>query len=272
LVEHIVFFTLGFVICGLIGLAFLPMVSARARRLMLERIEDRLPMSFDEIEADRDLLRARFAVELRAMESRAEAARGDRAADAAELGRRAVAVVRAREAQAESENRLREREAELARAQEAGRKLQSELDAARLELAARQEALELKAEDLRAADEAGRELNLRADELNTALGAAKTRLDEFEDRRKRLLAKIAAERQRGDALDEANRALRHAAEESGAAQGAPVLAIGSDGVAFPLRPPQEMLDLREAIAAIGRDVAAMQASQTQAGRDAAPRA
>ena len=38
LVEQIVDFALGFVICGLIGLAFLPVVSARARRLTLARV------------------------------------------------------------------------------------------------------------------------------------------------------------------------------------------------------------------------------------------
>ena len=71
MVEQIVDFILGFVICGLIGLAFLPLVSRRARRLTLARIEARLPMTFDEIEAERDLLRARFAVELRALEIKA---------------------------------------------------------------------------------------------------------------------------------------------------------------------------------------------------------
>lgn len=262
MVEHIVDFILGFVVCGLIGLAFLPMVSARARRLTLARIEDRLPMTFDEIEADRDLLRARFAVELRAMEAQVEDARTDRAGHEAELGRRAVAVTRAQQALAEMEARLRARDADLAEARDEARRLRAQADEARLSLAARQQELEEKSREIDELTADRDNFNAGVDDLNKALAGARARIAELEERRKRLLAKISAERKRGDELDSANKELRTAAEHSGAAQKNAVLAIGPDGIAYPLSPQQEMLDLREAVASIGRQVAQMQAQKS----------
>ncbi len=128
MIEQIVDFSLGFVICGLIGMAFLPLVSARARRLTLARIEARLPMTFDEIEAERDLLRARFAVEKRALELAAEEARSGHTADSAELGRRAVALMRANEQLEQTVSLLNERNAQLAKSLEFGEKTQASLD------------------------------------------------------------------------------------------------------------------------------------------------
>ncbi|HUO55679.1 MAG TPA: hypothetical protein VMU18_13100, partial [Rhodoblastus sp.] len=126
LVEQIVNFVLGFVICGLIGMAFLPLVSARARRLTLARIESRLPITFDEIEAERDLLRARFAVENRALEVKLARKREGRAEELAELGRRAVSIMRLTEQLANTTAMLRERNAELAKAIESAEKTQAE--------------------------------------------------------------------------------------------------------------------------------------------------
>src|SRR5271166_518670 len=147
LIEQIVYFTLGFVICGLIGLAFLPLVSARARRLTLARIEARLPMTFEEIEAERDLLRARFAVEKRAQEIETEQVRAGRAEDSAELGRRAVAVMRANEHLQKTEKLLRERDAQFAKAQEFGEKTQARLMELQESLAARKTELTQKCND-----------------------------------------------------------------------------------------------------------------------------
>jgi chromosome segregation ATPase len=234
LVEQIVDFILGFVICGLIGLALLPLVSRRARRLTLARIEARLPMTFDEIEAERDLLRARFAVELRALEIKAEQVRLAHAEDEAELGRRALATRQAKEQWAQTAATLEETQTKLGQSLDFGSKTLAELTRTR---------------------ESHRELENRATALDVALEKAEGRLAEFDARRKRLLRRFVAERQRGQEFEMANRDLRRALVEAEGAETSPVLAIGSDGVAFSVTPEREMRDLREAIARIGRQVA-----------------
>ena len=141
LVEQIVDFTLGFVICGLIGLAFLPLVSARARRLTLARIEARLPMTFDEIEADRDLLRARFAVENRALEIKADEARQAAPPTPPNSAAARSPSRRANEQLAQTNALLDERNAQLAKSLEFGEKTQAALDETREALAAKHEEL-----------------------------------------------------------------------------------------------------------------------------------
>jgi chromosome segregation ATPase len=263
LVEQIVDFILGFVICGLIGLAFLPLVSRRARRLTLARIEARLPMTFDEIEAERDLLRARFAVELRALEIKTAQERKAHAEDEAELGRRALAIRQAKEQWAQTAAVLDETQAKLAQSVDFGEKTQAALIATRETLAARTQELEQKNRDYQDLGEAHRELENCVAGLGDALEKAELRLAEFDTRRKKLLTKFVAERQRGDEFEKANLDLRRALEDAGAAESAPapVLAVGSDGVAFPVTPEREMLDLREAIARIGQQVAHFDAAR-----------
>ena len=255
MVEQIVDFVLGFVICGLIGLAFLPMVSRRARRLTLARIEARLPMTFDEIEAERDLLRARFAVELRTLEIRAEQERLAHANDEAELGRRALAIRQANEQWAQTAALLDESQAKLAQSLNFGEKTQAELIATREALAACTQELEQKSRDFEDLGAAHRELENCATALGGAVEKAELRIAELYARRKRLLEKFVAERRRGDDFAKANLDLRRALEDAGAPENTPVLAMGSDGVAFPITPEREMLDLREAIARIGQQVA-----------------
>jgi chromosome segregation ATPase len=309
LVEQIVDFALGFVICGLIGLAFLPIVSARARRLTLARVESRLPMTFDEIEADRDLLRARFAAENRALELKAAEARDGRAADAAELGRRAVALMRTTEQLEQTTGLLNERNSQLAKSLEFGEKTQAALDETRETLAQRQSDLttlhaefdklaeerrrldnrvaELETaletaggnlqdarERLAAVEAARREITAQVEELssrNSAMAAdlaeAERRAADFEARRARMLAKIAAERKRGEEMESANLDLRRrlierpAALLSGEATQDGAGEVDGERPNGALAPPsaeQELLDLREAISRLGRQLAHME--------------
>jgi chromosome segregation ATPase len=303
-VEQIVDFALGFAICGLIGLAFLPLVSARARRLTLAKIESRLPMTLDEIEGDRDLLRARFAVENRALEVEAAEARDIRASDAAELGRRAVAVMRATERLDQTTSLLDDRNRQLAKSLEFGEKTQAALDEAQATLERRQEELsKLHGEFDSLADDA-RKLEARVRELETQLATtaaelqnvrsrlqiseaarseistraadlssknatlaeelaeAEQRSADFEARRTRLLAKVAAERRRGDDLESANLELRRQmlarATMTAGGEEAPEggrNGNGGDDGADAFSPAQELLDLREAISRLGRQIA-----------------
>jgi hypothetical protein len=97
-IEQAMIFALGFMIAGLIALAIAPAFWSRAIRLSTRRLQMQLPLSAEEIRADRDLLRAEFAVERRRLEQKSEALNRVHGADLGELGRRA-AVIAGREAE-----------------------------------------------------------------------------------------------------------------------------------------------------------------------------
>ena len=86
------YFALGFLIAGLLTLLILPAFWRRAVRLSTRRLEMQLPLSMDEIVAERDQLRAGFALEHRHVEQRAEDLAEGHARDLAELGRRSTRI------------------------------------------------------------------------------------------------------------------------------------------------------------------------------------
>ncbi len=86
-------FMLGALSAGLLALLLLPAFWRRALRLTRRRLEMLMPLSMDEVVAERDLLRAEFAAEKRRLEQRMEAQAAAHANDLAELGRRATEIV-----------------------------------------------------------------------------------------------------------------------------------------------------------------------------------
>ena len=90
MIEQGIYFGLGCVVAGLLALFFMPVLWARALRLTRQRLQAQIPVSMQEILADRDHLRAEFAVERRKLEQAMERVGDGKAADMAELGRRAV--------------------------------------------------------------------------------------------------------------------------------------------------------------------------------------
>jgi chromosome segregation ATPase len=86
------FFALGVLVAGLLGLMILPALWRRAVRLSTRRLEMQTPLSMDEVLADRDLLRAEFAVAERRLEERLTREQEARTRDRAELGRKTAAL------------------------------------------------------------------------------------------------------------------------------------------------------------------------------------
>ncbi len=107
-------FALGFLAAALCALLLLPAVNARALRLSRRRIEARLPLTVAEVAAEKDHLRAEFAVARRRLERRVEAVHAARHADMAAIGARTLeAAALSREVEARDAT-LRERQAEIA--------------------------------------------------------------------------------------------------------------------------------------------------------------
>ena len=94
MIEPIMFFGIGFLVASLIGLVILPLVHARAVRLTARRLETATQVSMAEIRADKDQLRAEFAMSTRRLEMSVEQLKGKTTSQLAELGKKGDAINR----------------------------------------------------------------------------------------------------------------------------------------------------------------------------------
>ncbi len=85
---------IGFLFAALIGVAVVPLVHNRAVRLTTRRLEAALPLQMSEIQADRDLLRADFAMSMRRLETAVERLRNKNASQLIELGKKSDGINR----------------------------------------------------------------------------------------------------------------------------------------------------------------------------------
>ena len=107
-------FALGFVAASLIALLIIPAVNARAERLARRRAEALFPMSISELTAEKDHLRAEFAVLQRRIERKAEEALAVKHESMEELGRRAIRIEALEATLAERDRTVSELETRLA--------------------------------------------------------------------------------------------------------------------------------------------------------------
>jgi hypothetical protein len=68
MIEPIMYLAIGFLLSMLVGLMIVPLVHNRAVRLTTRRLEAATPLSMAEIQADKDQLRAEFAMSARRLE------------------------------------------------------------------------------------------------------------------------------------------------------------------------------------------------------------
>ena len=94
MIEPIMFFGIGFLVASLIGLVIIPLVHTRAVRLTARRLETATPVSMAEIRADKDQLRAEFAMSTRRLEMSVEQLKGKTTSQLAELGKKRDAINR----------------------------------------------------------------------------------------------------------------------------------------------------------------------------------
>jgi chromosome segregation ATPase len=94
MVEPIMFFGVGFLVASLLGLLIIPLVHDRAVRLTMRRLEAATPVSMAEIQADKDQLRAEFAMSTRRLEMSVEQLKAKTTSQLAEIGTKADAINR----------------------------------------------------------------------------------------------------------------------------------------------------------------------------------
>ena len=94
MVEPIMYLAIGFLVSMLFGLMIVPLVHNRAVRLTTKRMEAATPLSMAEIQADKDQLRAEFAMSARRLEMSVEQLKNKTSSQLAELGKKTDAINR----------------------------------------------------------------------------------------------------------------------------------------------------------------------------------
>lgn len=201
-VENIMYFVLGLLLAGLVALMILPAVWRRAVRLTKKRIEAATPMTMAEFRADKDQLRAEFALATRRLEMNVEALRRRLSEQVRDINRKRGelgGIKSERDTQLTIMRELEEREGELRR-----RILELEREGADLaqKLRMRDREYADKVNQLEAAREA---LRVKAPRLVEIDGKPLT--GDYNKDMDSLLGKLDAERRRADFLEQQNRGL-----------------------------------------------------------------
>ncbi len=92
MIESVMYFGIGFLVAALLCLLFVPLVHNRAVRLTMKRLEAATPLSIAEIRADKDQLRAEFAMSTRRLEMSVEKMKAKTTTQLAELGKKSDAI------------------------------------------------------------------------------------------------------------------------------------------------------------------------------------
>src|SRR5271155_6110502 len=92
MIEPVMYFGIGFLAAALLGLLFIPLVHGRAVRLTMRRLEAATPLSIAEIRADKDQLRAEFAMSTRRLEMSVAQMKTKTTSQLADLGKKTDAI------------------------------------------------------------------------------------------------------------------------------------------------------------------------------------
>ena len=94
MIEPMMYIGIGFLVAGLLVIGVIPLVHARAVRLTLRRLEASTPVSMAEIAAEKDQLRAEFAMKMSRLDMSLEQMKAKTTSQLAELGRKSEAIAR----------------------------------------------------------------------------------------------------------------------------------------------------------------------------------
>ena len=94
MIEPIMYVAIGFLVACMLIIGIIPVVHARAVRLTTRRLEAVTPMSMAEIQADKDQLRAEFAMSTRRLEMSVDQMKAKTTSQLAEIGKKSEAIGR----------------------------------------------------------------------------------------------------------------------------------------------------------------------------------
>ncbi|BAV47428.1 hypothetical protein MesoLj113a_24560 [Mesorhizobium sp. 113-1-2] len=302
MVQSVLFFALGFLCAGFLALIVAPAVWRRAVALTRRRIEASIPLTQAEIQADKDRVRAEYAMATRRLEMNVKALREKAAEQLVEINRgrealKGLAIERTDKNQALAElgaknEALRQREEELhqlsERLKETERKLEKralELEklehmyddasfsssSRQIELVARESELQKLASDIsllrgqrKEADRRQQEIAAESKAARDALKAEKKRAAELDKKVERLLATLA---DREDKLDRREKELARLREKAKAEDGGSALRLVGKPDEAGQDEAKRRDDLDQAIAKLDSDRERLEARLTALARE-----
>lgn len=179
MIQSILFFTLGFLTAGFLALMIAPAIWRRAVALTRRRIEASVPLSLTDIQADKDRMRAEFAMSTRRLEMSIKAFKDKAAAQVIEINRNREELKRLSAERGSSNESLTEMEAKAAELRSELRRREDQLQQLGERLGEAEQALQERALEL---DKMGRlydEASLLASNRQIELVARETEVEKL---------------------------------------------------------------------------------------------
>ncbi|QOZ27845.1 hypothetical protein [Bradyrhizobium sp. CCBAU 51753] len=182
MIEPIMYAAIGFLISMLCGLMIVPLVHNRAVRLTTRRLEAATPLSMAEIQADKDQLRAEFAMSARRLEMSVDQLKSKTTSQLAELGKKTDAINRMKLELGEKNATIFALEAREKAMKEQLRATEEEFSAKTELLRAAEQALADKQAELGKINAALNDRSMTADSRQIELVAVRTQVEELKNR------------------------------------------------------------------------------------------
>jgi chromosome segregation ATPase len=182
MIEPIMYLAIGFLVSMLFGLMIVPLVHNRAVRLTTRRLEAATPLSMAEIQADKDQLRAEFAMSARRLEMSVDQLKSKTTSQLAELGKKSDAINRMKIELGEKNATIFSLEAREKAIKEQMRATEEEFAAKTEMLRNAEKALTDKQSELAKINHELSDRSLMADSRQIELIAVRTQIDELKNR------------------------------------------------------------------------------------------
>lgn len=182
MIEPIMYFAIGFLVSALLGLMIVPLVHNRAVRLTTKRMEAATPLSMAEIQADKDQLRAEFAMSARRLEMSVEQLKNKTTSQLAELGKKTDAINRMKVELGEKNATIFQLEAREKAVKEQLRATEEEFAAKTESLRNAEQALSEKQADLTRLNADLNDRSVTADSRQVELVAVRAQIEELKSR------------------------------------------------------------------------------------------
>jgi chromosome segregation ATPase len=176
------YLAIGFLVSMLFGLMIVPLVHNRAVRLTTRRLEAATPLSMAEIQADKDQLRAEFAMSARRLEMSVDQLKNKTTSQLAELGKKSDAINRMKIELGEKNATIFSLEAREKAAKEQLRATEEEFAAKTEMLRNAEHALTDKQGELAKINHELSDRSIMADSRQVELIAVRTQIDELKGR------------------------------------------------------------------------------------------
>jgi chromosome segregation ATPase len=182
MVEPIMYLAIGFLVSMLFGLMIVPLVHNRAVRLTTRRMEAATPLSMAEIQADKDQLRAEFAMSARRLEMSVDQLKNKTTSQLAELGKKSDAINRMKLELGEKNAAIFSLEAREKAVKEQMRATEEEFAAKTAALRDAEQALKDKQSELAKINAELSDRSMTADSRQVELVAVRTHIEELRNR------------------------------------------------------------------------------------------